>query len=224
MYSAQGRCGTAMTRRSLSSSRPSERCADAWYELQPRISQAQATARICAQIRLSICVWRFAPARPMMPNRTSAKVRALRSFYRRQAVRQSGTAQSRPDRSAPPKPANSTCSPKPPARVVTMTMWYGDASRCRAAKALSARVGFARANPALFRLIFASSPQTLGNFATNSQANLLLQPYAAQQAQAPGDQARTGAVQARALVLGLARMMLEGRIPRDERLIDQSIK
>ena len=82
-----------------------------------------------------------------------------------------------------------------------------------------AYVRFALANPALFRLIFASSAlahssgetEALRFLRANAAANL---PEGAEQASA-----EVGAVQAWALVHGLATLMLDGQLPADDALI-----
>ncbi len=91
-----------------------------------------------------------------------------------------------------------------------------------------AYVRFALANPALFRLIFASpvlqSP-AMRESATGSDAYAFLQANAAAVADdRPTDEnASTVAIQAWALVHGLAMLMLDGQIPADEALIDRAI-
>lgn len=88
-----------------------------------------------------------------------------------------------------------------------------------------AYVRFALANPALFRLVFASpvlasskAADTLG-----SEAGTLLQANATASAARNGGEASVRAVQAWALVHGLAMLMLDGQIPEDETLIDRAI-
>lgn len=91
-----------------------------------------------------------------------------------------------------------------------------------------AYVRFALANPALFRLIFAS-PVLLApaahDDATGSDAFGLLQINAAAAAadRPGGDATRIVAVQAWALVHGLAMLMLDGQLPADEALIDRAV-
>lgn len=88
-----------------------------------------------------------------------------------------------------------------------------------------AYVRFALANPALFRLIFASPALSKDRIDgdVNSEAHGLLQANAAAAAaRAGGDQA-VHAVQAWALVHGLAMLMLDGQVPPDEDLIDRTI-
>jgi AcrR family transcriptional regulator len=88
-----------------------------------------------------------------------------------------------------------------------------------------AYVRFALANPALFRLIFTSPAlapsKTAGKLET--EAGLLLQANAAAAAAKDGGEAAVHAVQAWALVHGLAMLMLDGQIPVDDRLIDKAI-
>lgn len=88
-----------------------------------------------------------------------------------------------------------------------------------------AYVRFALANPALFRLIFATpavAPCRLDSPAS-SEANTLLQANAAAEAARQGGEAQVHAVQAWALVHGLAMLMLDGQIPVDESLIDKVV-
>ncbi|HWI84883.1 MAG TPA: TetR/AcrR family transcriptional regulator [Sphingomonas sp.] len=90
-----------------------------------------------------------------------------------------------------------------------------------------AYVRFALANPALFRLILASP--VLGREECERQpppeAMALLQANAAAAANAAqgSEAARVRAVQAWALVHGLAMLMLDGQIAIDDALIDQAI-
>jgi AcrR family transcriptional regulator len=88
-----------------------------------------------------------------------------------------------------------------------------------------AYVRFALANPALFRLIFASPAlapaKREGRLA--SEANTLLQANAARLAAKEGGQAAVLAVQAWALVHGLAMLMLDGQIPIDDKIIEDAI-
>lgn len=88
-----------------------------------------------------------------------------------------------------------------------------------------AYVRFALANPALFRLIFASpalSPGRVGGD-INSEAHALLQANAAAAAARGGGEQSVNAVQAWALVHGLAMLMLDGQVPADHDLIDRAI-
>ncbi|HEX7854210.1 MAG TPA: TetR/AcrR family transcriptional regulator [Sphingobium sp.] len=88
-----------------------------------------------------------------------------------------------------------------------------------------AYVRFALANPALFRLIFVS-PTLAAERAKDDfhpEATTLLQANAAAAAAQKGGEAATHAVQAWALVHGLAMLMLDGQIPIDEDLIDRVV-
>jgi len=88
-----------------------------------------------------------------------------------------------------------------------------------------AYVRFALANPALFRLIFASPALAPAKAAggLESEADTLLQANAARAAAKDGGEAAIRAVQAWALVHGLAMLMLDGQVPMDETLIDRAI-
>lgn len=88
-----------------------------------------------------------------------------------------------------------------------------------------AYVRFALANPALFRLIFASPALAPSRAADplQSEAGTLLQANAAATAAQQGGEAKVHAVQAWALVHGLAMLMLDGQIPVDDGLIDKAI-
>jgi len=85
-----------------------------------------------------------------------------------------------------------------------------------------AYVCFALANPALFRLIFASPAlapcRADGTLMT--EAGTLLRANAAISAAAGGGEASVRAVKAWALVHGLAMLMLDGQIPSDLALVD----
>ncbi|WP_220790298.1 TetR/AcrR family transcriptional regulator [Gluconacetobacter takamatsuzukensis] len=88
-----------------------------------------------------------------------------------------------------------------------------------------AYVRFALANPALFRLIFTSpvlasarTPDTL-----KSDPAMLLQANAAEAAAQEGGEAAMRAIEAWALVHGLALLMLDGQIPADETIIEKVI-
>lgn len=85
-----------------------------------------------------------------------------------------------------------------------------------------AYVRFALANPALFRLIFASPALAPAN-ELELEAGALLQACAARAAAKEGGDAGIRAVRAWALVHGLAMLMLDGQIPEDAGLIDQAI-
>ena len=88
-----------------------------------------------------------------------------------------------------------------------------------------AYVRFALANPALFRLIFTTPalarPQE--QCAMGGEAADLLMTNAAMAAARGGGVANVRAVQAWALVHGLAMLMLDGHVPADAALIDQAI-
>ena len=88
-----------------------------------------------------------------------------------------------------------------------------------------AYVRFALANPALFRLIFASPALSPARAARtlHSEAGELLQVNATASAAKAGGEASVHAVQAWALVHGLAMLMLDGQIPADDSLIDKAI-
>lgn len=91
-----------------------------------------------------------------------------------------------------------------------------------------AYVRFALANPALFRLVFSSSPEqdilTSGPDAVPEAFRMLRENAGALVAPGTGPEA-TGrvALEAWAKVHGLAMLMLDGQIPHDERLIDEVI-
>ncbi len=88
-----------------------------------------------------------------------------------------------------------------------------------------AYVRFALANPALFRLIFASPVLTPAKAAgtLDTEAARLLRANAALVAAQQGGEAATRAIEAWALVHGLAMLMLDGQIPQDETIIDEVI-
>jgi AcrR family transcriptional regulator len=88
-----------------------------------------------------------------------------------------------------------------------------------------AYVRFALANPALFRLIFASPAlaPSKARGTLESEAGSLLQANAAAIAAREGGETSTRAVRAWALVHGLAMLMLDGQVPADEALIDEVI-
>ncbi|WP_343612856.1 TetR/AcrR family transcriptional regulator [Novosphingobium sp.] len=88
-----------------------------------------------------------------------------------------------------------------------------------------AYVRFALANPALFRLIFAS-PALEASKASgrlDSEAFMLLQANAAAQAAKDGGETGVRTLQAWALVHGLAMLMLDGQIEPDDSLIDRVV-
>jgi hypothetical protein len=88
-----------------------------------------------------------------------------------------------------------------------------------------AYVRFALANPALFRLIFASPPAAKAAGDREPDAMTFLRQNAAAASGAPlGSPAATvETIRAWALVHGLAMLMLDGQIPVDEQLIDQAV-
>jgi AcrR family transcriptional regulator len=88
-----------------------------------------------------------------------------------------------------------------------------------------AYVRFALAHPALFRLIFASPAlvPAKGEHPAGSEAGDLLHANAARRAEQDGGEAGVRAMQAWALVHGLAMLMLDGQIPADDSLIDRAI-
>lgn len=88
-----------------------------------------------------------------------------------------------------------------------------------------AYVRFALANPALFRLIFASPARRAGDTAGEPEAMTLLRENASRLAQADIDDAATAVQAARSwsLVHGLAMLMLDGQLPADDALIDRVI-
>lgn len=88
-----------------------------------------------------------------------------------------------------------------------------------------AYVRFALANPALFRLIFTSPALEAAKEggALDSEAFTLLKANAAAQAAKDGGETGVRAVQAWALVHGLAMLMLDGQIEADDGLIDHVI-
>ncbi|MBB2160369.1 TetR/AcrR family transcriptional regulator [Gluconacetobacter sacchari] len=88
-----------------------------------------------------------------------------------------------------------------------------------------AYVRFALANPALFRLIFASpvlAPAKAAGTLVSDAADLL-QAHAAAVAAKDGGEAVMRAIEAWALVHGLAMLMLDGQIPADETIIETVI-
>jgi AcrR family transcriptional regulator len=88
-----------------------------------------------------------------------------------------------------------------------------------------AYVRFALANPALFRLIFASPGRWKDETAGEPEAMTLLRANAAAEIGADPDTraARVNAIHAWSLVHGLAMLMLDRQIPVDETLIDEVI-
>jgi AcrR family transcriptional regulator len=86
-----------------------------------------------------------------------------------------------------------------------------------------AYVRFALANPALFRLIFSHLDPVGATVFGDSLAARLLQEKAAQAVGDDQSQAQRLMVQAWAVVHGLAMLMLDGQLPRDDALIDRVI-
>lgn len=108
-------------------------------------------------------------------------------------------------------------------RIAAEAAGGGDAGFCETGRAY---VRFALGNPALFRLIFAS-PALAGERAKagfDPEATALLQANAAAAAAKKGGDAEIYAVEAWALVHGLAMLMLDGQIPVDYSLIDRVIR
>ncbi|WP_026166791.1 TetR/AcrR family transcriptional regulator [Novosphingobium nitrogenifigens] len=86
-----------------------------------------------------------------------------------------------------------------------------------------AYVHFALANPALFRLIFASPALAASDVEERrgTEAGALLQVHAAQLAAREGGEVEIHALRSWALVHGLAMLMLDGQIGPDEALLDR---
>ena len=107
-------------------------------------------------------------------------------------------------------------------RVAEEQAGAGDAGFAATGRAY---VRFALANPALFRLIFASPVLAASKAAgtLDSEAGALLQANATASAAKGGGEASVHAVQAWALVHGLAMLMLDGQIPENDLLIDKAI-
>jgi AcrR family transcriptional regulator len=88
----------------------------------------------------------------------------------------------------------------------------------------AAYVRFALANPALFRLIFANPGSIkLQVHAQEDDAMAFLRANAALLAEGKGGDAQVIALQAWAIVHGLAMLMLDGHVPVDDGLIDRVI-
>lgn len=85
-----------------------------------------------------------------------------------------------------------------------------------------AYVRWALANPALFRLVFACSDPVGETVFGDSLAARLLQDLARAATTSP-DEARRLVVQSWAVVHGLAMLMLDGQLPRDDAMIDRVI-
>lgn len=88
----------------------------------------------------------------------------------------------------------------------------------------AAYVRFALANPALFRLIFANPiPIKPDPGLPEHDAMIFLRANAALLAEGKGGDAQVIALQAWAIVHGLAMLMLDGQVPPDDALIDRVI-
>ena len=85
-----------------------------------------------------------------------------------------------------------------------------------------AYVDFALANPGLFRLTFTHPGIDIGD-PVNDKAASLLHDHALEMAHGDKRLARVIGLRAWALVHGLALLILDGRIPRDDALIDATI-
>lgn len=85
-----------------------------------------------------------------------------------------------------------------------------------------AYVRFALANPALFRLTFTYPDVAIGDPAGDA-AGRLLHEHALHRAGGDPARARLIALRAWAFVHGLAMLMLDGRVPRDDALIDAAV-
>ena len=85
-----------------------------------------------------------------------------------------------------------------------------------------AYVDFALANPGLFRLTFTYPGIEIGD-PVNDKAASLLHDHALELARGDQRLARVIAMRAWALVHGLALLILDGRVPRDDALIDATI-
>ena len=85
-----------------------------------------------------------------------------------------------------------------------------------------AYVRFALANPGLFRLTFTYPGIEIGD-PVNDKAASLLHDHALELAGGDKRQARVIALKAWALVHGIALLILDGRVPRDDALIDATI-
>jgi AcrR family transcriptional regulator len=81
-----------------------------------------------------------------------------------------------------------------------------------------AYVRFALANPALFRLTFTHGEHTMTPTESSDEASQLLRRYSAEFG---GGDAERVALQAWAVVHGLAMLMLDGRLPPSDAIIDQ---
>ncbi len=86
-----------------------------------------------------------------------------------------------------------------------------------------AYVRFALANPALFRLTFTYPDVAVGD-PTGDAAGRLLHDHALLRAGGDPARARLIALRAWAFVHGLAMLMLDGRVPRDDAMIDAAVR
>ena len=86
-----------------------------------------------------------------------------------------------------------------------------------------AYVRFALSNPALFRLIFASSAQHQASGEAEALRMLRANAAATAAGDASGERVEANALRAWALVHGVAMLMLDGRLPSEESLIDTLI-
>ena len=87
----------------------------------------------------------------------------------------------------------------------------------------AAYVSFALSNPALFRLIFAN-PNAHRTTTEPDDAMAFLRANAAALAAGNGGDAEVVALQAWALAHGLAMLMLDGQVPRDDILVRRVVK
>lgn len=86
-----------------------------------------------------------------------------------------------------------------------------------------AYVRFALANPGLFRLAFAHGPATQGLETEVDDAARLLVAYATELTDGSTDAVRRLTLQAWSVAHGLAMLMLDGRLPPDDAIIDEVI-
>lgn len=108
-----------------------------------------------------------------------------------------------------------------------MARWQRDAAQAADPDEAFAATGrayvrWALANPALFRLVFGKSDQVARSVFGDNDAARMLRDYVAK---FTGSEAGTQRfmLQAWAVVHGLAMLMLDGQLPRDDALIDQVI-
>lgn len=112
------------------------------------------------------------------------------------------------------------------AGIAEMAAWQREAARGVEPQGAFAATGrayvrWALANPALFRLVFGQCDSVGEVFGDNDAANMLRAH--AQQVSGSEEGTQRMMIQAWALVHGLAMLMLDGQLPRDESLIDQVI-